>query len=236
MFRYYLGLLFEVIIFLILLLCVSTIGNSSPITIALLDSGINSGNPEISKHLCKQGHKDFTNTNLEDSVGHGTFMALMIIRNIKTVDYCIINVKYHKSDSNNIDTYIRALRYLRNISPSIVNFSGGGDNFLSEEYEVIRGTKSLFIVAAGNKSRNIDTNPFYPASYNIKNLIVVGALDEKGALQVHSDYGKKVNYYELGENVLGYIHKGTPQYMSGTSVSTAIFTGKYVELTKGRHK
>ena len=49
----------------------------------------------------------------------------------------------------------------------------------------------LFVAASGNSSVDTDTNPHYPSSYNVGNVISVAALDRNDQLASFSNYGAK---------------------------------------------
>lgn len=113
------------------------------------------------------------------------------------------------------------------------------------------------VTAAGNENSDIDKHPYYPAMYdnriikvgNLKNNIVntkiisklTFTLDNKNVkssfteektiernIASSSNYGISVADWEVGTNVLSRTLNGNFGFMSGTSQSCAIKTGKIV--------
>lgn len=207
-----------------------------PVIIAVLDSGLDTSSYKA--NLCKYGHKDFTKYNFsikepvpKDNAGHGTQVTSLIERELKYVnkkDYCVVVVKffdtYDSSPHINAINMIKALKYLANIKPDIINISGGGEYPYHEEEKYIlqilnNGTK--IVAAAGNNGRELNkTFSFYPAMYH-SDIIVVGGLDENGNIHKTSNRGSVVDVYELG---VVYLDRVYP--LIGSSYATAIHTGK----------
>lgn len=199
--------------------------------VAVVDTGIYVDDPRYSGLLCKGHNWDFViNKPLtSDLVGHGTAITNLIMDNAKNANYCLLEYDYYTYDGwHNLSNEIRSIKLAIKDGATIVNISGGGDSFYKEECDVIRKAKNtLFVLAAGNNGRNIDIKGFYPACCNSKNIIVVGAFDRYGRKTLKSNYGKKVTAWELGE---GYVvlPNNNIEYETGTSLSTAIHTGKLV--------
>ncbi|MCA1916731.1 S8 family serine peptidase, partial [Methanospirillum hungatei] len=57
--------------------------------------------------------------------------------------------------------------------------------------EVIASTDALFVCAAGNSETDIDKHPYYPASYDLPNVISVAATSPSDNLADFSNYGAK---------------------------------------------
>ena len=74
----------------------------------------------------------------------------------------------------------------------IVNLSMGSKNRNDWEcfFNSIKKYKNLiFVVSAGNDKQNIDINPIYPASFKLKNIIVVSSSTKNGQLGRDSNFG-----------------------------------------------
>lgn len=79
----------------------------------------------------------------------------------------------------------------------------------------------LFVAGAGNDSANNDTTPFYPASFDVSNIISVAAIDRAGNLASFSNYGSNsVDIAAPGVSILSTVLGNTYQYYNGTSMAT----------------
>ena len=105
---------------------------------------------------------------------------------------------------NAID-YVTALKQRgENIVVSNNSWGGGGyDQAIYDAIERHQNAGILFVAAAGNESRNTDTNPFYPAGYTLDSIVSVAALDESGERAGFSNYGvNSVDLFAQGNNIL----------------------------------
>lgn len=95
---------------------------------------------------------------------------------------------------------IAALDYASNMNVHVSNNSWGSFDFsqsLRDTIEALQQIDHIFVAAAGNNDGNDnDTNPFYPASYDLENIISVAATDNRDRLKRFSNIG--VNSVDLG--------------------------------------
>ena len=199
--------------------------------IAIIDTGLDLKDVRFKDHLCKKGHKDFTDKGLADINGHGTFVAGLIQKYAGKGNYCFLIYKYYNNNStgnNTLDAEIDSLKKAIKDGAEIVNFSGGGTESSNEEKAIIKNNPDVtFVVSAGNDGFNLDYGTkFYPASYNLPNIEVVGSLDENGKRASFSNYSTKDNFVYLpGKNLRSFAIGEGYARDSGTSYSTAIRTG-----------
>lgn len=221
------------IFFLLLIALFLSVGFSLPlkvVRIAVIDTGIDLEDPRFKGYICD--YEDFTGTGIIDNEGHGTHILGLIKQYAKDKNYCFIILKffndYNTSSIQNKLNLMKAYKSLYKYNPDIVNLSGGGAGFMEDEDLTIKDLKNVqFFVAAGNDNKNIDLYPYYPASLNYINVTPVGALGRDGKKLDSSNWGKRV-IWEIGENIYSTIPFGSMGFKSGTSMSTAIITGKYV--------
>lgn len=206
---------------------------SQPVKVAILDTGLDLSDRRFSSTLCSDGHTDLTHTTIKDTNGHGTHIAGLIQQYAKNSNYCLIIVKYW-DDNSDQETHVKlfqeGLRYASTVA-NYVNISGGGPEYNTSEREVILSHPEVtYILAAGNNSSNIDKkdSSFYPASYNLHNTQVVGALTDTNEMAYFSNYGSIVKYWELGVGVMSTLPGNRWGSKSGSSMSTAIHTGKII--------
>lgn len=201
--------------------------------IAVIDSGYTQGKyTHINR--CNGLDKDFTDTGLDDRIGHGSHIANIIGSRIDSnKDYCIVIIKFINSlnDKNTMSQSILAFQYAKSINAKVVNYSAGGT--LPTDYEknavlaLLQGGTKVF-VAAGNNNVNLDKNCYYfPACYKLKGLRIVGNMNFDGTKANTSNYGKVITNWEKGQHVVEDSPNGFVA-LSGTSQATAIATAKAV--------
>ena len=85
-----------------------------------------------------------------------------------------------------------AITYAVDNGARIINASWGGYDYSATLYNAIdyaRQKNVLVVAAAGNDENNNDSNPFYPASFNLANIVSVAASDQNDSLASFSNYG-----------------------------------------------
>lgn len=124
---------------------------------------------------------------------------------------------------------IGAINYAVDNGADVLSNSWGGDQrsyALEEAIQYAEEKGILFVAAAGNENRNTDYRPVYPANYDVKNIVSVGAINRKGRRAYFSNYGKKsVDLFAPGENILSSIIGGQTKHYSGTSMATPFVSG-----------
>ncbi len=78
----------------------------------------------------------------------------------------------------------------------------------------------LFVAAAGNSDNNVKFDEFIPSSFQLPNMITVGAVDQAGAETSFSSFGPMVNVHANGFEVDSYIPGGQRLKFSGTSMAS----------------
>jgi len=213
------------------------------------------------------------NNNLQDRHGHGTHIAGLIAAtgatsvspNCKVIGVApkvsLMVLKYYDSnnDKNNIINTIKSIEYALNNGAHIINYSGGGPGSNEQEKTLIAKAADrniIFISASGNNSTEIGKKAtYYPASYELPNIIYVQSKNENNEIidssnWITKDYREEKIYQTApGEHIISTLPprrflKGqllnniwrslagtTPLkhdnygFMTGTSQATAIATG-----------
>ncbi len=175
-----------------------------------------------------------------DDHGHGTHVAGIIgaVRGngIGISGVCpnvsLMILKYYSPNSNgkeNLENTIKSFRYAVQNGAHIINYSGGGAEFSKEERAAIEDARKkgiMVVAAAGNERQNADVHAYYPASYDLDNIISVAALTPAKKLVDSSNYGiKRIDVAAPGQNIYSTLPKGQYGYMTGTSQATAFVTG-----------
>jgi subtilisin family serine protease len=78
----------------------------------------------------------------------------------------------------------------------------------------------LFITAAGNANNDVKFDEVTPSSFDLPNLITVGAVDQSGDQTSFTSFGNNVVAYADGFEVESYIPGGSKLKLSGTSMAS----------------
>lgn len=78
----------------------------------------------------------------------------------------------------------------------------------------------LFVCAAGNADNDVEFDEYIPSSFDLPNLLVVGAVDQAGEPTSFTSFGRTVRIYASGFEVESYVPGGEQMAMSGTSMAS----------------
>lgn len=223
-------------IFLLVILLSShfVTADSNIAKVVILDTGLDLTDSRFKTLLCKEGHADFSGKGLDDREGHGTHLAGLITSHAKNAKYCLIIVKYFSVENNgfqNLTNFILALNHITKLKPDIVNISSFGPMYSQKEFELFKNSSKVkYFVAAGNEARDVlqKDDETYPAAYNLPNIFVVGNGKDRNNRHWTSNYGSVVTLWRDGQNIRSTLPNGKVGVMSGSSQSTAIYTGDYI--------
>ena len=145
---------------------------------------------------------------------HASLMSLRVLDSTGTGD---------------VASAVEAIDYAVAHGASVVNCSWGTDadsQFLKDAIERA-GRRGIVVVAsAGNGGRDIDAQPYYPASYDLSNLISVASSDGFDNLAHFSNWGaKRVAVVAPGTDVLTTVPGGNYSWVTGTSASAPLVVG-----------
>lgn len=170
---------------------------------------------------------------LDDLHGHGTFIAGIIgakndgygIRGVsKTAN--IISYKYDRdgnADANAGDdgrsNFVDAIISASNLSGNVIIIASYEySEYSFAEYTAISNFNGLLVCCAGNLRNNIDSNPIYPGSYDLDNIITVGASGKDDLIWAGeysgSNYGAvSVDLFAPGEDIVSTLPYGASHGM-----------------------
>lgn len=77
----------------------------------------------------------------------------------------------------------------------------------------------LFLTSAGNSDANVLFEEYYPSSFDLPNILSIGAVDQAGEETNFTSFGK-VDLYGNGFEVESYVPGGDQLKLSGTSMSS----------------
>ncbi len=184
---------------------------------------------------------NFVNKNhdLKDNHGHGTHIAGIVgaeggnnygVTGVAPkVSLMILKYFDPNSASDNLTNTIKAFDYAVAMNAHVINYSGGGLEFSKKEFAAVKRAEQkgiLFVAAAGNEHTNSDFNRYYPADYELDNIISVTAINPTLRVLSSSNYGEHtVDIAAPGENIYSTLPDNRFGPMTGTSQATAFVSG-----------
>lgn len=198
-----------------------TTASADMIRVGIIDTGIDFSKAQ---NLCPDGHEDITRMGINDVHGHGTNVAGIINKNAKNADYCQVIIKYYHNERSlpkeNMRNTVVALNYARLLNLDFINYSSTGELPYEPERLVIKKLLDegvQVVVPSGNIAKNLNNKcDVFPACYDTRLTVV-------GRRTGNFGYGRIVDFYEFGKNLVGY---GIT--MTGTSQATASVTGHLI--------
>jgi subtilisin family serine protease len=172
---------------------------SAAIKVAVVDTGVAYDHPDLAANMLP-GYDFFDeDADPRDDDGHGTHVAGTIgavgnnVTGVTGVnwDVSLLPVRVLGPDGGTVETVTNGFAYAAAQGAKVVNasLSGSGESEAMKATIDAAASTSLFVVAAGNASRDNDEFPVYPCSYPSPNLVCVAATDETDALAEFSNYG-----------------------------------------------
>ncbi len=126
---------------------------------------------------------------------------------------------------------IECIDYALEHGADVINASWGGNGRSRSLERAIRRAQFqdvLFVTAAGNDGLDIDIEPDYPASYNLANVITVGASTRTDRASTLSNFGNRtVDLFAPGTEIYTSFSGTDSSYgfTSGTSLAAPFVTG-----------
>ena len=183
---------------------------------------------------------DFLNNDNDpsDDFGHGTHVAGTIgavgDNNLGVVGVnwrvSLLPLKFLNSSGNGpTSAAVAAINYATALGVDVLNNSWGGYDFSQTLLDAIRSAETagvLFVCAAGNNGTSNDNLPFYPANYDVSNVISVAATDQYDSKAVFSNFGPAtVDLAAPGVDIYSTLPGGHYGPLSGTSMAAPHVSG-----------
>jgi len=181
---------------------------------------------------------DFVMWHVPDSqTGHGSHVAGIVLKH--SPETCIVPIRVDW-DWEQIS---EAVDYVAKLGVKIVNMSFGGfqDSMgknTAKKAQKLQETlqnhpEMMFVMISHNQGIDLDDSQqlMFPASVNIPNKIVVGALDEAGNLADLSNYSSdQIDLYAPGMDIESAEAGGGLLKMSGTSMAAPMIAGLLAKI------
>jgi hypothetical protein len=232
------------------------LSHSSREVLAIIDSGVDIDNRDITfkmdrnspswmswpqEKIESENPREFVyfKANAE-AFSHGTYVASLATQDLNQTSITSFGGDYTQADYLNRISQSIQERNIRFVNLSFTfglensPFYPGQNNFKALKNLISNNGKSLFVIAAGNRSHDLDlnSNKQYPASFQFPNTLIVGALNtntiEVSKLNTYlpssfSNYGAfTVDIFAPGENISGSNLANGQVEKSGTSASAPI--------------
>lgn len=180
---------------------------------------------------------------LSDENGHGTLTAGIIGSEcFNHITVCgvspttsIMALKFlNAAGYGTVADAVKAINYAidrkrAGVNIRIINVGWGLDHPSRPLEDVIRSAGEagiLFVVASGDQTRNNDQKPYYPASYELENIVSVAALGPNDELAAFSNFGfTSVDIAAPGEGLLTTGPDNGYQVGSDTAAAAAVVSG-----------
>ena len=209
------------------------------ITVGVIDSGAQLDHPDLQAQLVP-GHDYVDRDEVPtDGSGHGTQVSGIVAAanntigvigtapDAKVMPLRILNDTGSGSSSNSAAALARA----GDLGLRVVNASYGSTGYSTAEETAIRThPNTLYVAAAGNGNKNVDTTPLYPCAYPDANIVCVGASDQNDDQAVFtptsaSSYGPTtVDLFAPGVNIATTSKASAYVFAGGTSMSAPMVT------------
>lgn len=217
----------------------STTGGAN-VVVAIVDSGIDFNHPDLIGNQSANNGWDFVEDTgvIKDEQGHGTAVAGIVAASGNN-GAGVTGVMWRASlmslrvldetGAGDVAAAVEAIDYAIEHGAHVINLSWGttGESFALKE-AINRAIRSNVVVvcSAGNSSQDVDSTPYYPASFNVRDLIAVAATDSFDQLTSWSNWGRKsVAVAAPGVNILTTQKGGGYWNVTGTSAAAPLVTG-----------
>jgi len=218
-----------------------------PIVCAVIDSGVDGNHPDLKDNMIPGWNFIDNNADTSDNCGHGTQVAGIIAAagnngiGIAGVNWFakimpLVVAEYKPKPNSYLpeclasdEAILAALKYAKKQGVKCINMSlGAASSYNPKVFDAIKANnQALIIAAAGNGfGEDNDLIPYYPASYELDNILSVCATDRKDQLVPISNVGKKsVDLCAPGSGIISTYPEKKYTENAGTSLSTAYVSG-----------
>ncbi len=193
---------------------------SSPVTIAVVDTGVQNDHEYLAGRVIPTGFDSVNNESCYDKRGHGTHVAGIIVANTKSN----VKIKPYKvigDDGTGTDTQLYlGIQAAIEDGVDIINLSltrKGESEVVHEAVKNAYNAGITVVAAAGNDNVNLDETPYIPACF--PEVICVVSIDTNKKRASTSNWRFEDTLSAPGVDILSSYLDNTYKIMSGTSMA-----------------
>lgn len=205
------------------------------VIVGIVDTGVDIDHEDLRANMVPgynsvQERRQVDGGNVDDDNGHGTHVAGCAAnignngRGVVGVGWGLRVQPIRVSEGNSIgafrDDILEGIRWSADNGARIVNasWSGVDSDAVMETGDYVRSRGGLLFYSAGNDARNL-------SGFDHENVTVIGASDERDGRAVFSAYGRGVDFFAPGNNILASVVGGGYGPNSGTSMAAPVAAG-----------
>ena len=219
--------------------------------LALVDTGVNYNLPMVQKNLAIDqdgqliGYDFWDNDNRPFDkdprrnaffpLHHGTTVFSALSHELGDLKIAI-----YRFPAQNMCLFNDLIDHAQRAGVKIINMSMGSysrDDWICFYDGAKKHPNILFVISAGNDGFDIDSNPVFPASLDLENMVVVTSSDQFGRLPPQSNYGQaSVDLMVPAEKVDVFDHRGVYTTAGGSSYAAprvAALAARYLKENTG---
>lgn len=216
----------------------------SKIKVAILDTGIDLGHPDLRKNIKGNINIIKPGKRAKDDNGHGTHIAGVIAAVNNDIGVIGTGPKIHlyavkildKKGRGWLSDLIEGLDWCIDNEMQVVNMCFGSTFDNQSFHDAIIGAYQAGITLVASAGNNGEYGGVieYPAKY--AETIAVSAVDQYGNFAYFSSFGPEIDLTAPGVDIKSTYKKGSYEIMSGTSMSAPHVTGVVALILKTKVK